>query len=121
MDNLKRINDAHGHTEGNRVLQSVGQILRGSVGQTGEVARVGGDEFGILIDASIEQANEQCSRLRRLLGGQGYDMTFGWAAMPDDGVAPLELFRKADDRLFGAKLLTRNRRAVEALAPAARR
>jgi diguanylate cyclase (GGDEF)-like protein len=115
MDNLKQINDAHGHTEGNRVLQSVGQILRGAVGRSGEVARVGGDEFGILIDASLEQAAEQCARLRRLLAGQGYDMSFGWAAMPDDGVAPLELFRKADDRLFGAKLLNRNRRAVQAV------
>ena len=36
--------------------------------------------------------------------------------MPDDGIAPLELFRKADDRLFGAKLLGRNRRAVQAIA-----
>jgi diguanylate cyclase (GGDEF)-like protein len=116
MDNLKQINDAHGHSEGNRVLQSVGQILRGAVGKTGEVARVGGDEFGILIDANLEQATERCAHLRRLLAGQGYDMSFGWAAMPDDGIAPLELFRKADDRLFGAKLLNRNRRAVQAVA-----
>jgi diguanylate cyclase (GGDEF)-like protein len=120
VDNLKQVNDAHGHTEGNRVLQSVGQILRGAVGRNGDVARVGGDEFGILIDADLQEATERCARLRRLLAGQGHDMSFGWAAMPDDGVAPLELFRKADDRLFGAKLLNRNRRAVQALAPATR-
>jgi GGDEF domain-containing protein len=48
-------------------------------------------------------------------------MSFGWAAMSADGVAPLELFRKADDRLFAAKLLGRNRRAVQALTSAAHR
>jgi len=116
MDNLKLVNDAHGHTEGNRVLRSVAGILRGTVGRGGEVARVGGDEFGILIDANLEEATERCARFRRLLAGQGYDLSFGWAAMPDDGIAPLELFRKADDRLFGAKLLGRNRRAVQAIA-----
>ncbi len=116
LDNLKRINDAHGHTEGNRVLRSVGRILRGAVGSGGHVARVGGDEFGILVEGSVDEASETSARLKRLLAGQGYDMTFGWAAMPHDGVAPLELFRKADDRLFGAKLLTRNRRAVQTVA-----
>jgi diguanylate cyclase (GGDEF)-like protein len=116
MDNLKQINDAHGHTEGNRVLQSVGRILRGAVGPGAEVARVGSDEFGILIDATLVEATERCTQLRRILACQGYDMSFGWAAMPDDGTTPLELFRKADDRLFGAKLLNRNRRAVQAVA-----
>ena len=48
-------------------------------------------------------------------------MSFGWAAMPDDGLAPLELFRKADDRLFAAKLVGRNRRAIRALAAPAHR
>ena len=115
MDNLKQTNDAHGHMEGNRVLRTVAQILRAAVGNRGEVARVGSDEFGVLMDARIDQATEVCARLRRLLSAQGYDMSFGWAAMPDDGVGPLELFRKADDRLFGAKLLGRNRRAVQAL------
>ena len=46
-------------------------------------------------------------------------MTFGWAVFAEDGVAPLELFRKADDRLFAAKLLGRNRRTVVALSATA--
>jgi hypothetical protein len=39
-------------------------------------------------------------------------MTFGWAALGHDGIAPLELFRKADDRLYAAKLVARNHRVV---------
>jgi hypothetical protein len=45
-------------------------------------------------------------------------MTFGWSALPEDGVAPLELFRKADDRLYAAKLVARNHRVVQQLAGA---
>ena len=42
-------------------------------------------------------------------------MTFGWTALPEDGVGPLELFRKADDRLYAAKLIQRNHRVVDEL------
>ncbi len=45
-------------------------------------------------------------------------MTFGWAVLPEDGVGPLELFRKADDRLYAAKLIERNHRVIEQLAGA---
>ena len=121
MDNLKEINDTHGHAEGNRVLRRVADTLAGSVAHGDEVARVGGDEFAVLTNATLDRATELCARLRRVLSAQGYDMSFGWAAMPDDGLVPLELFRKADDRLFAAKLLGRNRRAVQALATAAHR
>jgi diguanylate cyclase (GGDEF)-like protein len=121
MDNLKEINDTHGHAEGNRVLRRVADTLAGSVAHGDEVARVGGDEFAVLTNATLDRATELCARLRRALSAQGYEMSFGWAAMPDDGLVPLELFRKADDRLFAAKLLGRNRRAVQALATAAHR
>jgi diguanylate cyclase len=121
MDDLKEINDAHGHAEGNRVLRRVADTLAATVAEGDEVARVGGDEFAILTDATLDRATHLCARLRRVLAAQGFEMSFGWAAMPEDGVAPLELFRKADDRLFAAKLLGRNRRAVQALATAAHR
>jgi GGDEF domain-containing protein len=49
---------------------------------------------------------------------EGLPVSFGWAAAPEDGVGPLELFRKADDRLYAAKLIARNHRVVEQLAAA---
>jgi diguanylate cyclase (GGDEF)-like protein len=121
MDNLKEINDTHGHAEGNRVLRHVADTLAAAGGHGDEIARVGGDEFALLTDATLDRATELCARLSRTLAVHGFEMSFGWAAMPDDGLAPLELFRKADDRLFAAKLLGRNRRAVQALATAAHR
>ena len=119
MDDLKQVNDAHGHVEGNRAIRRVGELLAAHVPAGTDVARVGGDEFALLIEGSIHDAQALCGELRRTLSRSGLDLSFGWAARPDDGESSLELFRKADDRLYGAKLLGRNRRAVTALAAAA--
>jgi len=103
MDNLKQVNDTHGHTAGN------GELL---------LARVGGDEFAILTGASVAEAGGLCARLRAELAAEDIRMTFGWAALPEDGMGPLELFRKADDRLYAAKLIQRNHHVVEQLTRA---
>jgi diguanylate cyclase (GGDEF)-like protein len=119
MDNLKDLNNTHGHTEGNRALQQVAEMLRAAAGNGDEVARVGGDEFGLLTDGTLEEAQAMCTLLKKRLAREGLELSFGWAACPADADAPLDLFRKADDRLLGAKLLGRNRRAVTALTAAA--
>jgi diguanylate cyclase (GGDEF)-like protein len=116
MDNLKHINDAHGHDEGNRAIQHVSEFLRELLGSGDELARIGGDEFAILTDTSADDVVELTQRLQRALARHGYEISFGWAAAPRDGAVPIELFRKADDRLYGAKLLRRNHRTVLRLA-----
>ena len=80
--------------------------------------RVGGDEFAVLMEGSVDEAHALVTLLKKRLARDGYELSFGWAARPEDGPGPLELFRKADDRLYAAKLLGRNRRAVLALAAA---
>jgi diguanylate cyclase (GGDEF)-like protein len=112
MDNLKLVNDTHGHTAGNLELRRVSEALAGTLGPEDELARVGGDEFAILIDGRVSQAAELCRLLRDSLANDDLQMTFGWAALPEDGTGPLELFRKADDRLYAAKLVARNHRVV---------
>jgi diguanylate cyclase (GGDEF)-like protein len=119
MDDLKHINDAHGHAEGNHAIRRVGESLAAHVPAGTDVARVGGDEFALLIDGSLPEVQELCGRLGRLLARDGLDVSFGWAARPNDGESSLELFRKADDRLYAAKLLGRNRRTVGSLQAAA--
>jgi diguanylate cyclase (GGDEF)-like protein len=119
MDNLKELNDAHGHTEGNRAVRQVGEIVRSAAGDGDDVARVGGDEFAILMDGSLDEAQALATLLQKRLRREGLELSFGWAACPGDAVGPLELFRKADDRLLGAKFVGRNRRAVLALTAAA--
>jgi diguanylate cyclase (GGDEF)-like protein len=118
MDNLKTINDTHGHTAGNAELRRLADALGQAVGEDDELARVGGDEFAILTDGGVTDAARLCTQLHERLAAQDLHVTFGWAALPDDGVAPLELFRKADDRLYAAKLVARNHRVVQQLAGA---
>jgi diguanylate cyclase (GGDEF)-like protein len=119
MDNLKELNNAHGHNEGNRALRQVADTIRAAVGAADQVARVGGDEFAVLTDGSLDEAQALVTVVQRRARREGLELSFGWAAFPADGVGPLELFRKADDRLLAAKLLGRNRRAVLAVAAAA--
>jgi len=116
IDDLKAVNDAHGHAEGNRILRHVAEAFAAAVGPGDELARVGGDEFAILMEGSVEEAHAVSTLLKKRLARDGHELSFGWAARPEDGPGPLELFRKADDRLYAAKLLSRNRRAVLALA-----
>jgi diguanylate cyclase (GGDEF)-like protein len=113
MDDLKTINDTHGHTAGNNELRRLAAALGHAMGEGDEVARVGGDEFAILTEKRIDDAARLCARLRERLAAEDLHMTFGWAALPEDGAAPLELFRKADDRLYAAKLIARNHRVVQ--------
>jgi diguanylate cyclase (GGDEF)-like protein len=112
MDDLKRINDAHGHTEGNRAIRRVGEALAARAPNGADVARVGGDEFALLVAGRVDAASALCSELERALSRSGLDVSFGWASLPDDGETSLELFRKADDRLYAAKLVSRNRTVI---------
>jgi diguanylate cyclase (GGDEF)-like protein len=118
MDDLKAVNDTHGHTAGNTELRRLADALGQSIGPGDELARVGGDEFAILTRAGVGGAESLCTDLRAKLAAQDLHMTFGWATLPEDGAAPLELFRKADDRLYAAKLVARNHRVVQQLAGA---
>ncbi|MFL5945900.1 MAG: GGDEF domain-containing protein [Gaiellaceae bacterium] len=114
MDNLKLMNDTHGHTTGNAELRRLADRLGQAIGTGDELARVGGDEFAILTNTDSVDAESLCIALRERLAREDLHMTFGWAALPHDGIAPLELFRKADDRLYAAKLVARNHRVVRA-------
>jgi diguanylate cyclase (GGDEF)-like protein len=118
LDDLKLINDTHGHTAGNVELRRLADALTSLLQPGDELARVGGDEFAILTDAHVAEAAQRCARLRTALAAEELPVSFGWAASPEDGVGSLELVRKADDRLYAAKLIARNHRVVEQLAAA---
>ena len=46
----------HGHAQGDRLLQMVGERLRGACGPDAVIARLGGDEFGLIVEGSLDQA-----------------------------------------------------------------
>ena len=112
LDDFGKINETHGHDAGNTALCRVAGALKDIAWPTDDVARIGGDEFAFVTHLQPEQARHVCTRLAKLLAAESLHLSFGTTCFPDDGTAAVELFRKADDRLFAAKLLNRNRRTV---------
>jgi diguanylate cyclase (GGDEF)-like protein len=65
LDGFKRVNDAHGHARGDEVLRTLARSARGSLREGDVLARIGGDEFAVLlVDASKAEAEAAVARLR---------------------------------------------------------
>jgi diguanylate cyclase (GGDEF)-like protein len=94
--------------EGDRdeALRRVSEALIGALGAEADVARVGGDEFAVLSTCeSVEQAAQLAARLERNLCEAGSLVTFGWSVYPREGQNALTLYRAADERLYGRRVL----------------
>jgi diguanylate cyclase (GGDEF)-like protein len=116
LDSLTAINNTHGHAAGNAALKRVGEVLVQHAERSDGVARIGGDEFAVVTSLTGEQVTALMSRANRALAPEALSLTFGTTSSPDDGQTAAELFHKADDRLFAAKLVRQNRATVVALA-----
>jgi diguanylate cyclase (GGDEF)-like protein len=134
LDHFKKINDAHGHGGGDRVLQDFGRILRQSVRPADLVGRLGGEEFAItLVGLDASKAWLILERIRRTVEATpvpsaaqpiGYTMSAGLCDLTQCAEARLEqLIAQADEALYAAKETGRNRveiwRPQLALAPGA--
>lgn len=124
VDFFKRVNDAHGHTGGDLVLKTIGSAIRSALRSGDMVARVGGEEFGLVLwGASIEQATATCERVRQAIAscvipspaGVCIVVTasLGLAAI-EPGIASSEMYERADRMLYDAKSAGRNRVLVAA-------
>jgi len=117
VDGLKRINDEFGHSAGDHLLHSAAEILRASFRAQDVVARIGGDEFAVLLPAADEQIAEQLSR-RIASNLKRYNLTH--PQMPvhlSYGIAtttqPLlltQLFKQADQKMYEHKARKRSRK-----------
>jgi diguanylate cyclase (GGDEF)-like protein len=114
LDHFKAVNDAHGHAAGDLVLRKFASVLRRSMRVSDLVARLGGEEFALLLpETSMENARIKLDSIRTTLrdtritlpGGGIVQITFsaGIAGWPDDGTAVLKLLQVADDRLLAGK------------------
>jgi diguanylate cyclase (GGDEF)-like protein len=114
VDDFARINETHGHEAGNAALKRVAEVLVDAAPPTAALARIGGDEFALVTHLPPEQARHVFARAGRVLADDNLALSIGTTSYPEDGSTAVELFRKADDRLFAAKLVSRNRRTVVA-------
>ncbi|MDB5668679.1 MAG: hypothetical protein JWL74_1629 [Alphaproteobacteria bacterium] len=118
IDHFKRVNDSHGHSAGDHVLEEFARIARLIVRDDDLIGRLGGEEFGILLKgASFDHAVMVCDRLRTTLASQLIRSPDGeaiWVTV-SAGVVPVEpkmsrehLYRRADEALYRAKAGGRN-------------
>jgi len=115
-DDLSDVNDVHGHAAGNAALKRIGEVLS-QHGEPGDVlTRIGGDDFGLLTTLPADQIAALQARTNRALSSDNLSASFGVTFCPQDGQTAAELFHKAGDRLFAAKLVRQNRATVVALA-----
>jgi diguanylate cyclase (GGDEF)-like protein len=110
LDNLKKVNDAMGHTAGDLLLQGAAGILRASFRAEDVVARIGGDEFVVVlrggsqeqIDTALERVRAHEEAWNRKHPGMNLSISIGAASTATDmdlkGVLKL-----ADDRMYADK------------------
>jgi diguanylate cyclase (GGDEF)-like protein len=120
VDDFKRINDVHGHAEGDLVLRVIARALVRVARASDIVCRYGGEEFsvilpgtplaaGALLAARIrDEVPAACAR-ENLAGGMRITVTIGLAVYPADGTEIDELMRAADRRLYRGKDAGRDR------------
>jgi diguanylate cyclase (GGDEF)-like protein/PAS domain S-box-containing protein len=105
LDAFKAVNDTLGHAAGDRLLCDVADTLRARLRATDVVARIGGDEFAILLDAGDRAAAEHVAEdLRAQLerGGDGVRVSIG-AALLDGSLDVDAALRRADAAMYAIK------------------
>jgi diguanylate cyclase (GGDEF)-like protein len=115
LDHFKAINDEHGHLYGDQVLLAVADALRAAIRVHDTVARLGGEEFAILLSgADRDSAREIAERFRGAVASipvvsDALSCSAGVATATPPGVSPADLLEQADHALYDAKRLGRDR------------
>lgn len=124
LDGFKHVNDTIGHAEGDRLLQEVAQQLRDLIRDGDTVARIGGDEFLVLLPnvGGTAEAEAVCQRILKgirrdwAVGSHRFRISasLGIAVFPDDGPDADALIRQADRAMYRAKDSGRDRYSLVA-------
>lgn len=118
-DNLKPVNDSHGHEAGNRLLRQLANAIRAEVRDSDVPARYGGDEFIVFLSETPPKgALIVAERIRDAVAGApleidgrqvGCTVSIGVAAFPEDGRTLDAIALRADRAMYQAKQAGRNR------------
>ena len=111
IDNLKTLNDTHGHAHGDAVIGSLAEVIRESIREGDDCARLGGDEFMIFApDCDADGAAEIAKRIlaaaeqpRPALAGASFTVSIGIAVQAHAAAGFDRMYREADAALYHAK------------------
>jgi len=112
MDNLKWINDHHGHNEGDQALIDLANILKKTFRESDVVARIGGDEFVVLLESADEKGEAVLTRLYENIrnynaeGARRYTLSISVGTTQFDPEYPIsidELLSRADASMYAQK------------------
>ncbi len=118
LDGFKEVNDRFGHLTGNKVLRQVARHLQSACRPYDYVARMGGDEFVMVISGitadGLARRYEELSRLVRTAGAECtgekiLSVSIGDASFPNEGTNAEELLAEADRKMYAMKHSRRNR------------
>jgi diguanylate cyclase len=131
IDHFKAINDAHGHLLGDKVIVAVANVLRGCIGERGAIARIGGEEFAVLLShtssaGGVELAERirssvEHGKIRRADTDESIGnvtVSLGLATCGDNEQFEAMIAR-ADRAMYQSKTAGRNRVTVAERAPSA--
>jgi diguanylate cyclase (GGDEF)-like protein len=110
VDDFKAVNDTHGHAAGDRLLQTIGRALRGSIRGTDTAARIGGDEFALVLpDTDGRGAELAVRKIARELhdalgaGEEGVTCSVGVVTFLDPATSPERAVAAADELMYRVK------------------
>lgn len=122
IDLFKQVNDTHGHAAGDLVIRAVAGIVRGAVREVDFLARIGGEEFAVLLpEVELLDAQRTAERLRELIAdwrgafeGQALRCTasFGVSTIEAGDAAFDTLLQRADHAMYAAKQAGRDQVSV---------
>lgn len=119
LDNMKNVNDTHGHDLGDAYLRTVAERIRRVSRSYDTLARIGGDEFVVLLAETADSSGSRtyADKLMREIAQpmkvDGIDLmpgaSIGFACFPEDGHTAEDLLRAADQAMYAAKETGGNR------------
>jgi diguanylate cyclase (GGDEF)-like protein len=126
IDHFKHYNDCNGHMMGDRALAKIAGVLQDNVRMSDTVARYGGEEFAVIVpEVSVEVAQALAQRLQRAVHDEPFPgeenqpqgrltVSVGLSVYPSWAKTSDELVQQADEALYQAKHMSRNRVEVYA-------
>jgi diguanylate cyclase (GGDEF)-like protein len=119
LDHFKTVNDSRGHASGDKMLRIVARRLRASVAKGDLVARMGGDEFVVLLPGLRgPDTQPRIDQLHRMIAAAGHGLfpdrtlsaSIGISSFPEDGQSAEALLAEADRRMYQEKQLNKEAR-----------